>query len=92
MKNTNSNYQKLMQHALGETSRILLLKNKKIEDMIESAKHKMIPPLKGDITRGKLKWRGIKLNFKPDMNGEFVYITQRGNTIGEVLYFPFYRP
>lgn len=40
------------------------------------------PPVKGDLTKGKIKWRGIKLRQKDMGVGYFVWLEQRGNQIG----------
>jgi len=47
-----------------------------------------IPPIKGDITKGKLKWRGIHLVDCPSRN--IMYVAQRDRRISdEVTVFDF---
>lgn len=43
------------------------------------------PPVRGDITKGKLRWRGLALIFAKDDNGNdvFVGVYQRGYIIRE---------
>jgi len=53
------------------------------------------PKIKGDITKGKLKWRGIKYINQPEKN--LVWIEQRGKQIGnafstKVSFIPPHRP
>lgn len=40
-----------------------------------------IPKIKGDITEGKLKWRGIKMVIQKDGLNTVKWIEQRGNII-----------
>lgn len=41
------------------------------------------PPMKGELTKGKLTWRGIKMCYNPD-RGEY-WIEQRGKAISPRL-------
>ena len=41
-----------------------------------------VPPLKGKITKGKIKWRGIYLVQCPKRNEE--YLSQRGKRISDI--------
>jgi hypothetical protein len=43
------------------------------------------PPVRGEITRGKLRWRGLALIFAKDDHGNDVFlgVYQRGNIIRE---------
>jgi hypothetical protein len=49
---------------------------------VEAVRSKAIPPIKGGITKGKLKWRGICIT--QDAFGQ-VYVTQRGVRISPKL-------
>lgn len=44
-----------------------------------------VPPIKGEVTKGKLRWRGIRMttNYKGD-----TYFTQRGKIISPILLNP----
>lgn len=46
--------------------------NEWVEDCLRT---RVKPPIKGDITEGKIRWRGLSLAFGP--NGEFYGILQR---------------
>jgi hypothetical protein len=49
----------------------------------------VVPPIKGEITKGKLRWRGLRLIQKDEPNGRAFWIEQRGKLIGErhlILY------
>lgn len=43
------------------------------------------PQIKGEITKGKLQWRGIKLIEINDFKGTTKWLEQRGKQIGERL-------
>ena len=48
------------------------------------------PKIKGEITKGKLKWRGIKLCvFNGHYEGTMKWVTQRGNQISPKLIISF---
>lgn len=51
----------------------------------ETLKKYAKPPLTGEITKGKLKWRGIVLCEQPSHNKS--WITQRGEKIGDEFVF-----
>ena len=56
---------------------------KRVNDFIdETLRNKANPPIKGDVTPGKIRWRGIKLKFKNNEFGRYILITQRGTPIG----------
>lgn len=52
----------------------------KEDEFIEKyVRENAIPKIKGKITKGKLKWRGIKLcQFEGNPNGTLKWVTQRG--------------
>lgn len=61
---------------------------KKQPQILEDALLKnAVPPIKGQITGGKLRWRGIRLNRSSDLvkMEEYVWITQRGVLISPKL-------
>lgn len=41
------------------------------------------PPIKGEVTKGKLKWRGIRLVKRNRCTHDVYYLEQRGVKIGE---------
>lgn len=45
------------------------------------------PKIKGEITNGKLQWRGIKLIEINDFNGTTKWLEQRGKQIGYKLEY-----
>lgn len=42
-----------------------------------------VPPIKGEITAGKIKWRGIKLCIQNDFDNSTHWVEQRGVKIGK---------
>ena len=44
--------------------------------------HFAIPKIKGEITKGKIKWRGIKLYIQ----GDYMWLVQRNKQIGYKIY------
>lgn len=48
-----------------------------------------VPKIKGEITKGKLQWRGIKLIEINEINGTTKWIEQRGKQIGERLQYSY---
>lgn len=49
-------------------------------------KDKCIPPIKGNITKGKVRWRGLRLINSADGK----YISQRGNRISPIFSIEHY--
>lgn len=47
----------------------------------EVLRTKAIPPVKGELTRNKIKWRGIKLCQRDMGAGYYVWVEQRGKQI-----------
>lgn len=45
----------------------------------------IITPIKGEITPGKLKWRGVKLVQTREIGNYSMFIEQRGKRICEVI-------
>lgn len=66
------------------TNDIIKTMSQKQDEVIESiVRHFAEPPIKGVITKGKLKWRGITLNYqKESMLKSIAWIEQRGKKIG----------
>jgi len=61
----------------------LELQNKAIESWVEDCvRTRVVPPIKGKITRGKVKWRGLALCWGPEW--EFLGLLQRGKTLYHV--------
>lgn len=59
-------------------------KNKAIEFMIENyVRHNAVPEIKGKITKGKIRWRGIKIETGSDY--EYTVFRQRGKVISPYL-------
>jgi hypothetical protein len=56
------------------------------EDVLRNS---ALPPIKGEITKGKIKWRGIKLMTYYTSNGFVKWVEQRGVIISPkiTLYF-----
>ncbi len=48
--------------------------------------------IKGEITKGKIKWRGIKLKVQNDLSSCKYQLNQRGVDISPVLTFEFPSP
>lgn len=46
--------------------------------IIKKSFKNVVPPIKGDLTAGKLKWRGIKIYYD---GKRFMWVTQRGKKI-----------
>lgn len=61
---------------------IIIQDNRQIEMLFIKSFENIIPPLKGEITKGKLKWRGISLGVK---NGSEYWVIQRGKQISPTL-------
>lgn len=57
--------------------RIIYANNTLKEDLLKNA----TPQIKGEITKGKLKWRGIALTVSPKGR----YLTQRGEKISRIV-------
>lgn len=57
------------------------------ELLVEEIKNNSIPPIKGDITYGKIKWRGLTANRKAtDKFGTYEYwYEQRGKRITSIV-------
>ena len=72
------------------SSRVLDSLNSRYHDILEDTIRKYAqPPIKGEITAGKLKWRGIKLVTKGRAEYEKMerWVEQRGKRIGPVITF-----
>lgn len=72
----------LIQEAINRQSKLI---NNEIDDII--MKHSQ-PPIKGELTGGKLKWRGIQLKITPSPNivGPYYYqVFQREKQIGKTI-------
>lgn len=57
-----------------------------IEDHFTNQLRHVSPPIKGEITKGKLKWRGIKSCQRKTIDLRTLYwIEQRGEKVGKSL-------
>ncbi len=54
-------------------------REKKIEEILRTI---VQPPIKGDITKGKMKWRGITIAYQTIGLESYMWIQQRGKQIG----------
>ena len=76
-----------------KASAFIHVEMKRVSDILEEQTRKnAIPPIKGEITPGKLKWRGLKYCIQKKHDGimfnNFHYVTQRGKIITDkVLSF-----
>ena len=61
------------------TEKLVKKANEELETIVRDFSS---PPIKGEITKGKLKWRGIKLEVYQDLGKTTYRITQRGEQIG----------
>lgn len=63
-------------------NQILIQQDKFIENIL---RNHVNPPIKGEITKGKIKWRGLEI--VNDMNHSKLWIKQRGIAIP--IYFEY---
>ena len=71
-----------------ETLRELQERDEKVSEWVKTAIYTYATPrIKGEITKNKLKWRGIKLTriWRYDNLEETYTITQRGKLLGEFV-------
>lgn len=52
------------------------------EEWLRNVLKDALPPIKGKITKGKLKWRGIKLNIHTGARDSMYEVMQRGVRLG----------
>jgi len=67
----------------------IITKNEE-EIFINSLRLNAEPPVKGEITKGKLKWRGIKICEKNDIFKYSIWLEQRGKQISEKIIIDFF--
>lgn len=72
------------QNAINDLLRKL---SKEMDNHVASIVRKNVtPPIKGEITSGKLRWRGVKLTVQRDSMFSTTYrVTQRGVQVGESI-------
>jgi hypothetical protein len=71
-------------------SKILSNVSKEINNTLEKIiRENANPPIKGEITKGKLRWRGIKLCVKTTIGRDERWIEQRGVIIGQPVVIGF---
>lgn len=59
---------------------------KKQEEFLEDVlRNRAVPPIKGEITKGKIRWRGLSIyQIKPNLSGvQKIWVEQRGVKISE---------
>lgn len=64
-----------------EMKQFELYQNKINQALEQDLRQNATPPIKGEINKGKLKWRGIALTVSP----EGQYLTQRGERISKII-------
>ena len=69
------------------TSRLMSNIIQKEDEFIKNQLKLVVPKIKGEITKGKLRWRGIKLIEINDINVITKWVEQRGKQIGERLEY-----
>lgn len=52
------------------------------EEWLRNVLKDALPPIKGKITKGKLKWRGIKLHIYTEARNSMYEVMQRGVRLG----------
>lgn len=58
----------------------------KVSEILEkSVRENSIPPIKGELTKGKLRWRGIKRIVQNDFLRTREWIEQRGKRISPII-------
>ena len=61
---------------------------KKENEIFEAAlRNNAIPKIKGEITAGKIKWRGIRIVQQNDFLRSFKWLEQRGKQISPKIIF-----
>lgn len=61
---------------------IVILKSMRREEFLDKTlREHAVPPIKGEITKGKIRWRGIKAC----QQGNALWLEQRGKQIGDKL-------
>ena len=76
-----------MEDIYSEINKIVQHQTKEIDDLLQTyARNFSNPPIKGEITTGKVKWRGLKMCVKNnhDFSKEY-WIEQRGVKISPVI-------
>lgn len=71
------------------TDKIMSSIIQKEDEFIKNQLKLVKPQIKGEITKGKLQWRGIKLIEINDFNGTIKWVEQRGKQIGKRLQYTF---
>lgn len=63
---------------------------KRYNELLETAIRLSEPPIKGEITKGKVKWRGLKIVYKNTFNNLESWVEQRGVKISPsfIVTFP----
>jgi len=69
--------------------KIIEWQNNILETFINDSLNNAIPKIKGKTTKGKLKWRGIKLCSVIKSYPNKYWLTQRGKKISKYLFIDF---
>lgn len=78
---SKTDYGILMDLMFDDLKRVFEYRDTLENKMIEDAAKNCIPPIKGEITKGKIKWRGMKL-VCCELNS---WIEQRGVRVSPIL-------
>lgn len=74
-----------------EIYNIHLSHNIEIDNFLRKQLKYAKPPIRGEVTQGKLKWRGIRLiTQREDFNTVRYWLEQRGERIGEGISITHY--
>lgn len=78
-KESEEAFKRLHEEIAKQRAEILQEINAWVEDCIRT---KVVPPIRGEITKGKIRYRGLALCFGPE--GEFIGVLQHGQTLYHV--------
>ncbi len=89
MENTKQNQENNTASGQGGVIRRLFETLQKIEEetFVTALREMAVPPIKGEITKEKIKWRGIKIVQKQEVIGFKRWLEQRGKRISPVIYY-----
>ena len=55
----------------------------------EALRTTVIPPIKGEITKGKIKWRGVRIAQQKVMFDTYIWLEQRGVQVSPKIHINF---
>ena len=80
-------YEQILEDAVSRADELTSYWIKEVNNFIEETmRNKAQPPIKGELTLGKTRWRGIKIIIKNGGTERYVIIEQRGVPIGMYMY------